>query len=179
MIVLLVMLHGELLLSRLPSVSVYSSLVRLCGYCVCVHAAALSVIYTNVLGLPMTVALGMYMGEVTALRSFVFNDVAILNLTLSSIVGVGISWAGFKSRDLLSATSYTVVGVLNKMLTIAVNAVMWDQHATPAGLICLLICIAGGLMYEQAPKRGTKLPSPVTSPSASPVVAVSECPLWC
>jgi GDP-mannose transporter len=123
-----------------------------------------SVLYTNVLGLPMTLALGIYMGEVNALRSFIFNDVAILNIVASSIVGVGISWAGFKSRSLLSATSYTVVGIMNKMMTIAVNSLMWDKHATTGGTVCLLICIAGGLMYKQAPKREAKQP---TSPHAN------------
>ena len=124
-----------------------------------------SVLYTNVLGLPMTVALGMYMGEVEALKSFVFNDVAILNILLSSVVGVGISWAGFKSRHLLSATSYTVVGVMNKMMTIAINALMWDKHASAGGIVSLLVCIFGGLMYKQAPKRGVaKLSSPTSSP---------------
>lgn len=123
-----------------------------------------SVLYTNVLGLPMTLALGIYMGEVNGLRSFIFNDVAILNIVASSIVGVGISWAGFKSRSLLSATSYTVVGIMNKMMTIAVNSLMWDKHATTGGTVCLFVCIAGGLMYKQAPKRETKQP---TSPHAN------------
>lgn len=117
-----------------------------------------SVLYTNVLGLPMTMALGMYMGELTALKEFVFNDVAIINIVASSIVGVGISWAGFKSRHLLSATSYTVVGVMNKMITIAVNALMWDKHASSGGIVCLFVCIVGGLMYRQAPTREPKLP---------------------
>ena len=128
-----------------------------------------SVLYTNVLGLPLTIALGMYMGELEALRSFVFNDMAIINILGSSIIGVGISWAGFKSRHLLSATSYTVVGVLNKMITIGVNAVMWDQHATLGGIMSLMLCIAGGLMYKQAPKRADgKAQSPRNSPAAIP-----------
>eukprot|EP00750_Incisomonas_marina_P014934 INCI1798.1.p1 GENE.INCI1798.1~~INCI1798.1.p1 ORF type:complete len:396 (+),score=59.72 INCI1798.1:186-1373(+) len=112
-----------------------------------------SVLYTNVLGLPMTILLGIYMGEVQSLKSFVFNDVAVLNILLSSIVGVGISWSGFKSRHLLSATSYTVVGVMNKMVTVAINALIWDQHASTGGIISLFVCIFGGLMYKQAPTR--------------------------
>ena len=112
-----------------------------------------SVVYTNVLGLPMTLALGMFMGEMQALKSFTFNDVAILNILLSSVVGVGISWAGFKSRHLLSATSYTVVGVMNKMVTVAINSLIWEKHASMGGIVSLFICILGGLMYKQAPKR--------------------------
>ena len=132
-----------------------------------------SVLYTNVLGLPMTMALGIMMGEVEALKPFVFNDVAIINLLLSSIVGVGISWAGFKSRHLLSATSYTLVGVMNKMITIAVNVFMWDKHASGPGIACLLVCILGGILYRQAPLRDP--PKQPTSPVVSLVCVCELC----
>ena len=34
------------------------------------------------------------------------------------------------------------------------NLLIWDQHAKPGGIFCLFICIAGGMVYEQAPMRG-------------------------
>ena len=37
---------------------------------------------------------------------------------LSCVVGVCISWAGFWCQSLITATAYTVVGVMNKMLTV-------------------------------------------------------------
>ena len=39
-------------------------------------------------------------------------------ITLSCVVGVCISWAGFWCQSLITATAYTVVGVMNKMLTV-------------------------------------------------------------
>ena len=44
-------------------------------------------------------------------------------------------------------------GVLNKMLTVLVNTLMWDQHASAAGIASLLVCLAGGALYQQAPLR--------------------------
>jgi hypothetical protein len=43
---------------------------------------------------------------------------------------------------------------MNKCLTILLNVVIWDQHATPGGIFSLFICIAGGIVYQQSPMRG-------------------------
>mmetsp|Transcript_62963 Transcript_62963/g.153321 ORF Transcript_62963/g.153321 Transcript_62963/m.153321 type:complete len:98 (+) Transcript_62963:57-350(+) len=43
--------------------------------------------------------------------------------------------------------------VMNKCLTILLNLLIWDQHAKPGGIFCLFICIAGGMIYQQAPMK--------------------------
>lgn len=53
----------------------------------------------------------------------------------------------------MSATSFTIIGVMNKCLTILLNLVVWDQHAPPRGILSLLLCLAGGALYRQAPMR--------------------------
>ena len=34
-----------------------------------------------------------------------------------------------------------------------VNVLMWDAHATPTGIASLVVCLAGGCLYQQAPLR--------------------------
>jgi hypothetical protein len=46
--------------------------------------------------------------------------------------------------------------VVNKCLTILLNVAIWDKHAEPGGILCLFICIAGGMVYQQAPMRSDK-----------------------
>ena len=47
-------------------------------------------------------------------------------IATSCVVGVCISWAGFWCQSLITATAYTVVGVMNKMLTVSNDApVAW------------------------------------------------------
>jgi GDP-mannose transporter len=75
-------------------------------------------------------------------------------LILGSLVGTGIGYSGWWCRSVVSATSFTLIGVMNKFLTILLNVVIWDQHATPGGIMSLFVCIAGGSIYEQAPMRG-------------------------
>ncbi|KAL3784965.1 hypothetical protein ACHAW5_010417 [Stephanodiscus triporus] len=41
-------------------------------------------------------------------------------------------------------------------LTVLVNLLIWDQHAPPAGIVCLSLCLFGGMLYNQAPMRKTK-----------------------
>lgn len=43
-----------------------------------------------------------------------------------------------------------MIGVTNKIVTILVNLVIWDKHATPSGLAALLICILGGIWYQHS-----------------------------
>jgi len=68
---------------------------------------------------------------------------------LSCLVGIGISISGFMCRAAISATSFSVVGNMNKVLTIFINFVVWDSHASLSGLGSLCICLFGGAYYAQ------------------------------
>jgi solute carrier family 35 protein len=54
---------------------------------------------------------------------------------------------------MLSATSFTLVGVVNKFLTILLNVLVWDKHSTGLGLVAVSICLIAGVFYEQPPRR--------------------------
>ncbi|XP_073272974.1 GDP-fucose transporter 1-like isoform X2 [Primulina huaijiensis] len=58
------------------------------------------------------------------------------------------------ARKAISATAFTVTGVVNKFLTVAINVLIWDKHATPIGLVCLLLTLAGGVLYQQSVTGG-------------------------
>ena len=53
--------------------------------------------------------------------------------------------------SIFSGASFALISVMNKVLTVIVNCVMWDKHASQAGIISLLVCLAGGFLYQQAP----------------------------
>ena len=81
------------------------------------------------------------------------DSTALFWLVLSCGIGMGISWAGFWCQSLVSATTYTVVGVMNKMLTVTVNVLIWDKHASTSGIASLALCLVGGSLYQQSPLR--------------------------
>lgn len=54
---------------------------------------------------------------------------------------------------MVSAATYTLVGVVNKFFTVLLNVFLWDKHSSTAGLVAVCICLAAGFFYQQAPMR--------------------------
>lgn len=57
---------------------------------------------------------------------------------------------------MVSATTFTLVGVVNKFLTVLLNVVVWDKHSSPLGLLAVCLCLLAGTFYQQAPMREDK-----------------------
>ncbi|XP_057792136.1 GDP-fucose transporter 1 [Salvia miltiorrhiza] len=120
------------------------------------------VLYNNLLSLMMAplfwVLTGEYVDVFAALGSSsagdLFEPVAFSAVSLSCVFGLLISFFGFAARKAISATAFTVTGVVNKFLTVAINVLIWDKHATPFGLVCLLLTIVGGVFYQQSVTGG-------------------------
>jgi len=111
------------------------------------------VLYTNLLGIPWTVLLFAVTGEQQSLREVEPSVVAWGWVLGSCVVGVGISYSGWALRDLVSATTFSLVGVLNKMATIAFNLVAFPNDNTGWGVLYLVACIVFGLFYKDPPRN--------------------------
>lgn len=144
------------------------------------------VLYTNLLGfLPMLLFAFKRkdgMSEFARFHQEVFVDkthpitaaVIFWNL-LGCVAGTAIGYSAWWCRDKVSATSFTLIGVLNKCLTIMLNFVMWDQHAPAAGVACLFVCLIGGSIYQQAPMRPecSEPPKPGADDKSLPMTATN------
>ncbi|KAK3028058.1 hypothetical protein RJ639_039349 [Escallonia herrerae] len=115
------------------------------------------VLYNNLLSLMMAPVFWIITGEYSDVFTAVasnsgnfFDLVAFLAVSLSCVFGLLISFFGFAARKAISATAFTVTGVVNKFLTVAINVLIWDKHAGPIGLLCLLLTLAGGVLYQQS-----------------------------
>lgn len=120
------------------------------------------VFYNNLLSLMMAPFFWFLTGEnhevLSAVRSGSFHSAAFSAVSLSCLFGLLISFFGFAARRAVSATAFTVTGVVNKFLTVAINVTIWDKHASPVGLVCLFFTIVGGILYQQS----------VTGPGTAP-----------
>lgn len=74
--------------------------------------------------------------------------VAHLAIASSCAVGTAISFSGWWCRRQISATTYSVVGNMNKIATLLANIMIWKYHATPWGVCSLLISLTGGLVHD-------------------------------
>lgn len=117
-----------------------------------------SVLYTNALGLPPMLLLSLASGELKHQDQshLSLSASACGMLALTCVAGIGISWAGWNCRSKLSATSYTLLGVSCKLVSVLLNACIWEKHATALGVFWLVLCLLSSTMYQQAPMRSSK-----------------------
>lgn len=129
------------------------------------------VLYNNVLALMLSpffwVAMGEYQDIANAFRTLNPNPnpssssswalSSFFAVALSCLFGLAISFFGFAARKAISATAFTVTGVVNKLLTVVINVVIWDKHASFSGSVCLLFTIVGGVLYQQSTTSSNKL----------------------
>lgn len=135
------------------------------------------VLYTNLLGWPPMLLFAKMGNEYTkfwdemwARDDARFPPGSIALLLLGCVVGTGIGYSSWWCRDRVSATSFTLIGVMNKCLTVLLNLLIWDQHAAPAGIASLFLCLIGGSLYKQAPLRK----NPTTKQSRDEVVPLQD-----
>lgn len=115
------------------------------------------VLYNNLLSLMISPIFWFLTGEHKLVFSAVESRVegwfqldAFVAVALSCLFGLLISFFGFAARKAISATAFTVTGVVNKFLTVAINVTIWDKHASAFGLVSLLFTLAGGVLYQQS-----------------------------
>jgi GDP-mannose transporter len=113
------------------------------------------VLYSNCLSIPFTMALGACLGDFNKYDPSLLQDHAGLWVGLSCVVGIGIGYAGWACRDMISATSYTLVGVLNKLISVGLSVTFINKSASAASLLALLVCLLAGTQYKQPPMRNS------------------------
>ena len=116
-----------------------------------------SVLYVNAFAAIPMFLLGYFHGEYTDIWYHLqqlptpgFNV-----LLFSCLAGTLIGYSGWLCRGMVSATTYTLVGVVNKFLTVLLNVLFWDKHSTYAGIGAVCFCLLAGTFYQQAPLRET------------------------
>ena len=70
------------------------------------------------------------LGSISSVR---WDLAAATSVILSCLIGVAMSYSAFALRGMVSATTFTVVGTLCKIGTVAVNCLMWDNPHQPQG----------------------------------------------
>lgn len=113
------------------------------------------VLYCNLLATIPMFLLGFLNGDyeniVEKLQEVPANGVMVL--LFSCIAGTLIGYTGWLCRGMVSATTYTLVGVVNKFITVLLNVLVWDKHSSPFGIFSVCVCLSAGIFYQQAPRR--------------------------
>lgn len=110
------------------------------------------VYYTNLWASVLLLAMTAYL-EPQVLMKMRWGTYPLLALGVSCAAGVFMSYFAFLCRAAVSATSFTVIGNVCKILTVLINISVWDHHASPLGIGCLFVCLGAAAIYQQAPMR--------------------------
>mmetsp|Transcript_49971 Transcript_49971/g.115997 ORF Transcript_49971/g.115997 Transcript_49971/m.115997 type:complete len:143 (+) Transcript_49971:209-637(+) len=104
-----------------------------------------SVLYTNAMATLLVVPLAVSSGELMLLPDVKVGIGGSLALVACSSLGVCMNWSGWNCRSRISAASYTLLGVASKLLSVLLNAAIWDKHASAGGLSkCIPSRTSGG-----------------------------------
>ncbi|XP_071703088.1 GDP-mannose transporter GONST3-like [Rutidosis leptorrhynchoides] len=120
------------------------------------------VLYNNLEALLLFPLELLIMGELKKIKHEISDETdwysfeVILPVGLSCLFGLAISFFGFSCRRAISATGFTVLGIVNKLLTVVINLMIWDKHSTFIGTIGLLICMFGGVLYQRSTSNKPK-----------------------
>ena len=98
-------------------------------------------LYTNFLAFVPMLIVALSTGEVEDMKQMdasQLSAVAIAWLVISCVIGVGISWSGWNCRNGVSATVFTILGVVCKILSVLMNMLIWNHHSTTPGLVPIL-----------------------------------------
>jgi len=120
------------------------------------------VLYTNLLGFPpmllfanMGDEYNKFWEDLWIREEGRFPPGSVALLIVGCIIGTAIGYSSWWCRERVSATSFTLIGVMNKCLTVLLNMLVWENHAPPLGIASLFLCLVGGSLYRQAPMRPT------------------------
>lgn len=112
------------------------------------------VIYTNAMaGSLLALAIPFVKGEHTAVVALPWTATSISTMLISCLIGIGVSHSAYVMRSACSATLSAVVGILCKVLTVVINILIWDKHASTVELTFLALGLLAGAFYKQAPLR--------------------------
>ncbi len=128
-------------------------------------------LYQNALALPMLL-LWVPFEKSGSLRIFLAADIrATTAIFLSCISGTILSYTGMTLRSKLTATSFSILGIVCKILSAFLNEVFVSKEKSKTSLVCLLAVICSSACYKQAPLRRANVNK--TSLSAQSVVIFS------
>jgi len=74
-------------------------------------------------------------------------------VALSCFLGLGMSYFSFKVRSQVTSTYFAIIGNVCKVISVVINYLMWDFHASPLGLGYLGLSLVAAYFYQQAPLR--------------------------
>jgi drug/metabolite transporter (DMT)-like permease len=112
------------------------------------------VYYQNLLALPILLVIFFVSGEYKVVGE-PWDFKAIFVVSGSCACGAALCYTGFELRAMVSATTYTVIGIASKVASSLISMLMLSEGASMLGVLGLGVCIVASTFYQQSPKRAS------------------------
>ena len=109
------------------------------------------VYYHNLLSLIVYIPVALLTGEYTEiLEADLPTQGAMLSIAVTCALGVSISAFGLNVRHAVRATTFTILGVLNKIITMVLDAIFQSEEdpMTLISTFAIVLLIGGGLAWQ-------------------------------
>tara|TARA_B110001452_G_scaffold266241_1_gene272607 strand:- start:1241 stop:2545 length:1305 start_codon:yes stop_codon:yes gene_type:complete len=137
------------------------------------------VLYTNFLSLPPVLVASVVTHEELKLAAVNWSGRTVALLVLGCILSVAISYSAWRCRCLVAATTFTLLGIANKLTSVLVAALIWDPPSA-VGMASLVLCLSAATQYTAPPMRAKGSAQPLsdlfaemTARRAVPVVVLA------
>ena len=119
------------------------------------------VLYTNLLSLPPVLIASIATHEEHKLIAVHWTGRTVALLVLSCILSVAISYSAWRCRGLVAATTFTLLGIANKLTSVLVAALIWDPPSA-VGMASLVLCLSAATQYTAPPMREKESAHPLS-----------------
>jgi GDP-mannose transporter len=116
------------------------------------------VFYNNVLSLPLLLGLAMYTGEIfTVLQQPALRNPSFLAAALvSALCGFLISFCSLWFLSTTTATTYSLVGSLNKIPIATIGLLMFEKAWRLENVASVAVGLVAGVIFVRAKALGTE-----------------------
>lgn len=87
------------------------------------------------------------LGETPKSLAAAADQTSLLTILLTGVGSLLLNLAALWCIQLTSATTYAMVGAMNKVVTVLVAAIIFRESLTPSSLLFVSLGIAGGVLY--------------------------------
>jgi GDP-mannose transporter len=115
--------------------------------------------YNNMISFPLLMFFAVILNEIPSLLNFNFSDQTGFFLFVALIVdGPFIAFSSFWCIKTTSATTYSVIGSLNKIPLSVLGELFFNQQMSFMGRIGVFVVVLGGIVYsfEKKEKKSEK-----------------------
>ena len=117
-------------------------------------------LYQNLLAIPILLVPLLSPLEESSVRAVDVGNRALIALGLSCIAGSVLSYTGMSLRTDLSATSFSILGIVCKMASTLLNEIFVAREANRVSLFLIVCIIISSAAFQQAPIRQVAALSP-------------------